>query len=91
VQLRLSTQQLRELNRVIALAQKLGALAQQLVENDKRVRLNGWRNGATRIRRTGKELVQFRRMLKNERKKGAPVAELARKHGVTRAYIYMLQ
>jgi len=45
----------------------------------------------TRIRRTGKELVQFRRMLKEQRKKGIPVAELARKYGISSAYIYMLR
>ena len=84
--MRLNAQQLRGLNHIIALAQKLGAIAQQMVENDKRVT-----NGTTRIRRTGKELVLFRRMLKNELKKGAPVPGLARKYGVSRAYIYMLQ
>ena len=81
----LSAQQLRQLNRIIA-------LAQQLIEDNKSARmlgLNGAANKA-RIRRTGKELVQFRRMLKGERKKGVPVAELARKHGISSAYIYML-
>jgi hypothetical protein len=43
-----------------------------------------------RIRRTGEELRQFRKMLKAQRKKGVPVAELSRKHGVSSAYIYML-
>jgi len=43
-----------------------------------------------RIRRTGGELIQFRKMLKAERKKGVPVAELARKHGISSAYIYLL-
>jgi hypothetical protein len=44
----------------------------------------------TRIRRSGKELAQFRRMLRDQRKKGIPVAELARQHGISSAYIYML-
>jgi hypothetical protein len=43
-----------------------------------------------RIRRTGQELKQFRKMLKAERRKGVSVAQLARKHGVSSAYIYML-
>jgi len=43
-----------------------------------------------RIRRSGKELVQFRKMLKAEQKRGVPVGELARKHGISSAYIYMI-
>lgn len=43
-----------------------------------------------RIRRSGKELAAFRKMLKAERKKGVPVAELARQHNVSAAYIYQL-
>ena len=45
---------------------------------------------AKRVRRTGKELVAFRKMLKSERKKGASVASLAKKHGISSAYIYSL-
>lgn len=45
---------------------------------------------AKRIGRTGKELAQFRKMLKAQRKRGVPAAELARKHGISSAYIYML-
>jgi LysM repeat protein len=41
-------------------------------------------------RRSGKELVAFRRMLKAERKKGVPVAKLAERHGITSSYIYQL-
>ena len=44
----------------------------------------------TRLRRSGKELVQFRKMLKAERKKGVSVAALARKHKISLAYIYTL-
>jgi hypothetical protein len=43
-----------------------------------------------RIRRSGKELIAFRKMLKSERKKGVRVEELASKHGVSTAYIYQL-
>lgn len=43
-----------------------------------------------RTRRSGKELVSFRKMLKAERKKGVPVAELAERHGVSAAYIYQI-
>jgi len=81
----LSAQQVRKLNRIIT-------LARQLIEDNKTARMFGGNGLAnkTRIRRSGKELVQFRRMLKDERKKGTSVAELARKHGISSAYIYML-
>jgi hypothetical protein len=62
-------------------------LAQQLIDESKIARMSG---RTTRIRRSGKELVQFRQMLKAQRKKGIPVADLARQHGVSAAYIYML-
>ena len=43
-----------------------------------------------RTRRSGKELSAFRRMLKAERKRGVPVADLAKKHKISTAYIYAL-
>jgi hypothetical protein len=42
------------------------------------------------MRRSGKELVAFRKMLKAERKRGVPVAELAKQHGISTVYIYKL-
>ena len=84
--LSLSAQQVAKLNRIISLAEKL------IAEGPKKKR--GYRNGSVangrRVRRTGKELAQFRKMLKAERRKGIPVATLARKHGISSAYIYML-
>jgi hypothetical protein len=43
-----------------------------------------------RVRRSGKDLAAFRKMLIAERKKGVPVADLARKHNISSAYIYQL-
>lgn len=43
-----------------------------------------------RTRRSGKELIAFRKVLKAERKKGVRVEEIASKHGVSPAYIYQL-
>lgn len=90
----LNAQEITKLRRIIAIVEKL------IVEHPKPTRgrpalQNG--NGATkelqngkRIRRTGKELVQFRRMLKAERRKGVSVAVLARRHHISAAYIYQL-
>ena len=77
------------LRRIIALAEKLIEKASK--EKRRSVMKNGHRAvKGKRVRRSGKELVQFRRMLKAERKKGISVAELARRHGVSAAYIYSL-
>jgi Mor family transcriptional regulator len=46
------------------------------------------RSRGRRVRRTGKELVEFRKTLRAERKKGTPVAEIARRYKVSTAYIY---
>ena len=84
-----TVQDLSKLNRIIKLAEKL-------IENGFKRSANGRNgnaqraNGSTRKRRTGRELAQFRKMLKAERQKGIPVAEMARKHGISTAYIYLL-
>jgi hypothetical protein len=89
----LSAQELLKLRRIIILAEKL------IVSNPKPKRGRPPKNeigetsirmGAKRVRRTGRELIQFRKMLKAQRGKGVPVADLARKHGISSAYIYML-
>lgn len=71
-----------KLRRIIALAEKLIAKGERAPPPKLKKQ--------TRVRRTGKELAMFRKLLKAERKKGMPVAALARKHGVSTAYIYTL-
>ena len=81
----LSAPELTKLRRIISLAEKLIAASPK----PKRGRpANG--KAAKRVRRSGKELTQFRRMLKGERKRGVSVADLARKHAISTAYIYTL-
>lgn len=76
----LTTKEKAELKKLITIAQKLLKSETAPASGE----------GGKRIRRTGKQLVQFRKMLKAERKKGTPVAELARKHNISAAYIYQL-
>ena len=76
--------EISKLNRIMKLAEQL---VQRSKVHSKSPRANGKK---TRIRRTGRQLIEFRKMLKAERRKGIPVAALARKHGVSSAYIYML-
>jgi hypothetical protein len=66
---------------------KIIQLAEDILEDDE----VGAEGRPKRIRRSGKELAAFRKMLLSERKRGVPVAELARKHGITTAYIYQLK
>jgi hypothetical protein len=88
--LALTTQDVSKLQRIIALAEKLIAKSPKAKRGRPAAQnANGAAKGK-RVRRAGKELVQFRKMLKAERKKGVPVAELARKHGVSKVYIYSL-
>ena len=66
---------------------KIIQLAEDILENNE----EGAERRPKRIRRSGKELAAFRKMLLSERKRGTSVAELARKHGITTAYIYQLK
>jgi len=78
----LTNQQIRKLESIITAAQAVLAEAKAAP---------GAKGGKPkRIRRSGKELTAFRKMLVAERKKGVPVAELARKHNISSAYIYQL-
>ena len=49
------------------------------------------KSSGKRVRRSGAELNAFRKMLKAERSRGVPVAELAKKHNVSAVYIYTLK
>jgi len=82
-------QDLKRLRRMISIAEKLIATNPK----PRRGRPAGSTNmkpSAQRVRRTGTVLARFRKMLKAQRKRGVPVSELARQHGISSAYIYMI-
>ena len=79
----LTKQEIGKLRRIVSLAEKL-------LTNGSSRKTTTPKSGK-RIRRSGQELVRFRKMLKAERKRGIPVAELARKHGVSTVYVYTLR
>lgn len=79
----LSKHQVKQLEKVVVLATNL---LNEANKSDPSVN----KAPTKRIRRSGKELVAFRKMLKAERKKGTPVVELAKTHGVSPAYIYQI-
>lgn len=81
----LTAKEVSELKKIVARLKVLMAKAE-----GKTVKSTARRSTSVRTRRTGKDLVSFRRMLKAERKAGVPVAQLAKKHGVTPSYIYQI-
>jgi hypothetical protein len=72
---------------------KIISIAQTLLEKSGEKGMKAGRAASSdnaRIRRSGKDLSAFRKMLKSERKAGVPVADLAKKHGISPSYIYQL-
>ena len=80
----------------IALLKKFVSIAEKLIEANSGPKPSSKSNvtaksaAKKRKRRSGKELVEFRKMLKAERSKGASAAELSKKYAVSQAYIYQL-
>jgi hypothetical protein len=75
----LNTKHTAALNRIISTAQKLIETIGK--EDTTRPR---------RSRRSGKDAEKMKSDIKKARAKGVPAAELAKKYGVSSAYIYMI-
>jgi hypothetical protein len=82
----LTTKEITELKKIVARANELIAKANAR----ETVKTSARRSTPVRTRRTGKDLLAFRRMLKAERKAGVPVAQIAKKQGVTPSYVYQI-
>ncbi|MDB5594201.1 MAG: hypothetical protein JWM36_1162 [Hyphomicrobiales bacterium] len=86
----LTAREVANLRKILSLAEGLLSKADQP---------NGRKDGRkksvaatnVRSRRSGKDLISFRKTLLAERKSKVPVAEIARKHGISKAYIYQLK
>lgn len=83
----LSTRELSQLKKIVALAQDLIDKAEVAPADGKAPK----KAMSGRIRRSGKELAAFRKMLKAERKRGVSAPDLAKEHGISTAYIYQLK
>jgi hypothetical protein len=83
----LSKREISQLKKLVALAQGLIDKAEATPADQK----TATPSATKRIRRSGKELAAFKKMLKAERKRGVPAAELAKQHGISMAYIYTLK
>jgi hypothetical protein len=86
----LSSREVAELRKIVSIAQKLLAKATAEPKNGhtKTARLTA--KSPQGSRRKGKELAAFRKAVLSERKRGIPVVEIARKHGITPNYIYQI-
>jgi DNA invertase Pin-like site-specific DNA recombinase len=84
----LTMKEVAELKKIVARANAL--IAKAADGKEPKSKPSARRTVSSGRRRTGKELEAFRKMLKAERKAGVPVAQLARKHGITPAYIYQM-
>ena len=89
----LTARELSKLKQIVKLASDLIARAEAappVAKSSSPVAKSKKQSDNKRIRRTGKELAAFRKLLKAERKRGVSVADLAQEHGISTAYIYSL-
>ena len=84
----LTAKEVSELKKIVARANELIAKAKG--KEASATKSSARRSSSVRNRRSGKELESFKKMLKAERKAGVPVAQIAKKHGITPAYIYQM-
>ena len=70
---------------------KIAASLEELATALESMPAGNGKSASTRTRRSKKEAIALKKLLKAERKAGVPVAELAEKHGISTAYIYMLR
>jgi hypothetical protein len=86
----LSARDISTLKKVIATLEDIVAHADKNDGEKTKASSSNAHSVKVRVRRTGKELAAFRKMLLTERNKGVPVSEIARKHAVSVAYVYQL-
>lgn len=76
---------------IVKKLRKIAASLEELATALETMPIGNEKSPSTRTRRSKKEVVALKKLLKAERKAGVPVAELSAKHGVSKAYIYMLK
>ncbi|CAN2533682.1 hypothetical+protein [Methylocapsa aurea] len=87
----LSKRQVSQLQKIVEIVQAiLTAEEKQGFQPSKQNTASRASVGKTSSRRSGKELAAFRKALRAERKSGVSVAEIAKRHKVSKSYIYQL-
>jgi hypothetical protein len=84
----LSPHEVAELRKIVSITEKI--LAKATVPKKRAKFASSTTKPRKNPRRKGRELIAFRKTILAERKRGIPVAEIARKHGITPNYIYQL-
>lgn len=87
----LSSREIAELRKIISIAQKLLAKATAEPKSRRTIIARPTTNSPQSSRRRGRDLAAFRKAIVAERKRGVPVVEIARKHGITPSYIYQMR
>jgi hypothetical protein len=85
----LSKRQIGQLQKIIEAAQMILAEATKKSQPLAKASVSAPARAAS-ARRSGKELIAFRKEVRAERKNGVPVAEIAKRYKVSAAYIYQL-
>jgi hypothetical protein len=85
----LTPREISRLRKIVALASELLAKSETSTQ-PRHASKSKATTTTSRKRRSGKELVAFRKMLKAERKRGVAVSQLAQEHGISPAYIYQI-
>ncbi len=84
----MSPLEIAELRKIVSIAEKILTKA---TGSKKRAKIaTSTTKPRKNPRRKGRELVAFRKAVSAERKRGVPVVEIARKHGITPNYIYQI-
>lgn len=83
----LSERQLSQLNKAIALVQDVLSAAKAEAKKPAKAQKTKGR----RYRRTAEDAAKLRKEVQVARKKGVPASLLAKKYGVSNAYIYMIE
>lgn len=87
--MQLSKSQIGQLLKAIEIVQTILVEASKEPLQKKRAQ-SGASQREIRTRRSGKELAAFRKMLRAERKSGVPVADIAKRHNVSKTYVYQI-
>ncbi|PWB84653.1 MAG: hypothetical protein C3F11_00150 [Methylocystaceae bacterium] len=86
----LSKHQVSQLQKIVETVQAILAEEKRNPQGRKPKAASRLSAGEPHSRRSGKELLAFRKALRAERKSGVPVAEIAKRHKVSKSYIYQL-
>ena len=81
----------KKLRRLAASLEELATAMESSAAQKKSFPAGNGKSAPTRTRRSKKEVAALKKLLKAERKAGVPVSELAAKHGVSKAYVYMVK